>query len=207
MAYIPGVGMELLHEKNRIIIEDKAITAIDTFVLDFTSILRHYTEYVIVSGYVVILFGRVRGTEDIDTLLKYLDKPRFLSLYNDLMGNRYYFLNPEDEHGLYEMLQDGLGIRAAKEHTIIPNIEMKFAKDDYDRYALDNRLDVAFGGSHVFVSPVELQIPYKLYLGSKKDIEDAVYLWDLFKENLDMTLLNRFMENLQVRGAPYGIGF
>jgi hypothetical protein len=136
-----------------------------------------------------------------------MDKPRFLSLYNDLMGNRYYFLNPEDEHGLYEMLQDGLGIRAAKEHTIIPNIEMKFAKDDYDRYALDNRLDVAFGGSHVFVSPVELQIPYKLYLGSKKDIEDAVYLWDLFKENLDMTLLNRFMENLQVRGAPYGIGF
>lgn len=199
--------MELHRENDQITIEDKVINAIDTFVLDFTSILRQYTEYVIVSGYVVILFGRARGTEDIDTLLKYLDKPRFLSLYNDLVENGYYFLNPEDEHGLYEMLQDGLGIRAAREHTIIPNIEMKFAKDDYDRYALDNRLDVAFGGSHVFVSPIELQIPYKLYLGSRKDIEDAVYLWDLFKENLDMTLLNRFTGNLQVRGALYGIGF
>ena len=87
-----------------------------------------------------------------------------------------YFLNPEDVSGLYEMLEEGLRVRIAKEDTIIPNIELKFVKDDFDNYAIDNRLEVVLGEKHLFISPIELQIPYKLYLGGDKDIEDAMYL-------------------------------
>lgn len=170
------VIMKLHHENRKIVIKDKVITALDEFVLDFTRILKKYTDYVVVSGYVVILFGRARGTEDIDTIIKYMDKSAFLSFYQDLTKNRYYFLNPEDADGLYEMLEDGLGIRAAREDTIIPNVELKFDKDDFDRYSIENRVTVFIDQSHVCVSPVELQIPYKLYLRSDKDIEDAVYL-------------------------------
>lgn len=197
--------MKLHHENRKIIMENKVITALDEFVLNFTTILRQYTDYVIVSGYVAILFGRARGTEDIDTIIKYMDKPVFLSLYQNLTRNRYYFLNPEDADGLYEMLEEGLGIRIAEEDTIIPNIELKFSKDDFDTYSLDNRLTVVMGESSVFVSPMELQIPYKLYLGSDKDIEDAVYFWDIFEEKIDANLLKRFMKALHVEGDSYGI--
>ncbi len=49
--------------------------------------------------------------------------------------------------------------------------------------------------------PSSLQIPYKLYLGSDKDIEDAVYLWMLFRETLDGDLLRSFMERLAGPGG------
>jgi hypothetical protein len=168
--------MELKYEHGKIKIENKVFTALDEFVSDFMKLLEGSTDYVIVSGYVGILFGRARGTEDIDTIIRYMDKDTFTSFYQRLSREGYYFLNPEDVTGLYEMLEEGLRVRIAKEDTIIPNIELKFVKDDFDRYSIDNRLEVVIGEKHLFISPIELQIPYKLYLGSDKDIEDAVYL-------------------------------
>jgi len=122
-----------------------------------------------------------------------------------LSNEGYYFLNPEDEKGLYEMLEDGLRVRVAKEDMIIPNIELKFVRDDFDKYAIDERREVIIGGEHLFISPIELQIPYKLYLGSDKDIEDAVYLWEIFKEKIDKVLVGTFMQELRVTGDDYGI--
>jgi hypothetical protein len=197
--------MELKYEHGKIKIENKVFTALDEFVSDFMKLLEGYTDYVIVSGYVGILFGRARGTEDIDTIIRYMDKDTFTSFYQRLSREGYYFLNPEDVTGLYEMLEEGLRVRIAKEDTIIPNIELKFVKDDFDRYSIDNRLEVVIGEKHLFISPIELQIPYKLYLGSDKDIEDAVYLWDIFKGEIDVSLLGRFMKALNVRGKEYGI--
>lgn len=197
--------MELKYEHGKIKIENKVFTALDEFVSDFMKLLEGYTDYVIVSGYVGILFGRARGTEDIDTIIRYMDKDTFTSFYQRLSREGYYFLNPEDVTGLYEMLEEGLRVRIAKEDTIIPNIELKFVKDDFDRYSIDNRLEVVIGEKHLFISPIELQIPYKLYLGSDKDIEDAVYLWDIFKGEINVSLLGRFMKALNVRGKEYGI--
>lgn len=104
------------------------------------------------------------------------------------------------------MLKDGLCVRIAKEEKIIPNIEMKFGKNSIDHYALDHRRSVEFDGLRLFTSPFELQIAYKLFLGSDKDIEDAVYLWEIFREILDHNLLQLCMGRLAVTGEPYGIG-
>jgi len=197
--------MELKYEHGKIAIENKVFTTLDRFVLDFTKLLEEYVDYVIVSGYVVILFGRARGTEDIDILLRKMDKSLFGSFYQRLGDEGYYFLNPEDENGLYEMLEDELRVRVAKEDMIIPNIELKFARDDFDKCAIDKKQGVIIGGQHLFISPIELQIPYKLYLGSDKDIEDAVYLWEIFKEKIDKALMRTFMRELKVTGDDYGI--
>ncbi len=48
-------------------------------------------------------------------------------------------------------------------------------------------------------------IAFKLYLGSDKDIEDAVYLYDIFLEHLDKVKLKQYMNILKVRGKRYGI--
>jgi hypothetical protein len=198
--------MEFKYTKDSILINDKVLTKLDEFVVDFINILRKYCNYVVISGYLPIFFGRTRGTEDVDVFIDYVDKKTFVSFYNDLVKNNYYFLNPEDENGLYEMLTDKLGIRTAKKDTIIPNMEMKFIKDDIDRFTLNNRVKVTVNKkSNLFISPIEVEIPYKLYLGSEKDIEDALYLWDIFQNDLDKKLMNRFMNELNVSGEQYGI--
>lgn len=199
-------AMELRYSAGRAEIEGKIITALDRFVIDFVRLLdEHNIQYVIVSGYVAILFGRARGTEDIDILMERMDAPEFLSFYKSALEHGYDFLNAEDADGLYEMLCERMGIRAAEKDMVIPNMEMKFAKDDFDRYALSHRLEAVFNGVSVYISPIELQILYKIYLGSEKDIEDAIYLWDIFKGKLDIELLERFMRELNVRGEAYGI--
>ena len=47
-------------------------------------------------------------------------------------------------------------------------------------------------------SEMELQIAFKLNLGSEKDLEDARYLYNIFRENLDITLLKRQISELGV---------
>lgn len=197
--------MNLTYEQGEIVMTGKIMTALDEFVLGFLKILEKYTDYVIVSGYVVVLFGRARGTEDVDILTRHMEKPLFDSLYHDLTEGGYYFLNPEEGEGLYEMLEEKLGIRIAEEDTIIPNIELKFLKDDLDKYSIEKRVEVTIGENRLFVSPPELQIPYKLYLGSDKDIEDALYLWKILGEGIDRRVLNQFLKALHVRGEPFGI--
>ncbi|KLK89373.1 hypothetical protein SZ63_00115 [Methanoculleus sediminis] len=186
-------------------IDGKVVTSLDRFVASVTSIIEWYTRYVIVSGYVAILFGRARGTEDIDIFIDYMDYDTFRPFSEDLLAQGFYFLNSDDIEEIYSMLCDRLAVRIAGAGRIIPNIEMKFKKDDFDRYAMSRAKTVEFDDIRFFVSPIELQIPYKLYLGSDKDIEDAVYLWVLFREMLDSELLRSFMERLQVRGEQYGI--
>ncbi len=190
--------MKLIYEDNKIIMEDKEITELDKFVLSFTNLLEKYTDYVIVSGYVVILFGRNRLTEDIDIIIKHIDKEIVESLYQELIKEDYDFLNAESSDRMYEMLEEGSRIRIVQRGAIIPNIDFKSVKDRYDRYSIDNRLELIIGEYHLYISPIELQISYKLYLGSEKDIEDAIYISDIFKDKINLDNMEKFMRELEV---------
>jgi len=46
--------------------------------------------------------------------------------------------------------------------------------------------------------PPELQIVYKLYLGSDKDVGDAVFLYTLSKDDIDVNELERWCRELKV---------
>ena len=196
--------MELEFGEREIHMKNKVITELDKFVFDFVNLLG--IRYVIVSGYVAILFGRSRGTEDVDILIEPIAQSKFLELYEKVEKEDFYFMNSTNPDTVYEMLVEGLAVRIAKKGTVIPNIELKFVKNYIDRYSLDNRLRVVLGDNQVFISPIELQIAYKLYLGSDKDIEDAIYLWEIFKENINRSELHHFMKKMNVEGSEYGIG-
>ena len=199
--------MEILVSENEIVLKDKIITELDKFVFEFLGSIPD-VRYVIVSGYLSILFGRSRGTEDIDILIEWLDENTFTALYSRLRDRKYYFLNPGGVRELYRMLEEGLAVRISKENMVIPNIELKFVRDEIERYSLENRIRLILEDDTTFelyISPIEVQIPYKLYLGSDKDIEDAVYLWEIFKRYLKGEKLKRFMEELKVDGREYGI--
>jgi len=197
--------MQIQYSANRIIISEKYVTLLDQFVLDFVRVLELRTPCVIVSGYVAILFGRSRGTEDVDILIPPIDKDTFRNLHAALVTGGYEFLNAEDADGLHDMLTQRMGIRIARHDQFIPNIELKFLKDDIDRHVFEERVEVNFPGAMVRISPIDIQIAYKLYLGSEKDIDDALYLWEIFKDELDHDKVNDWMKRFNVRGDEYGI--
>jgi len=198
--------VEIVYTRGRVELRGKTLNPLDRFVLSSARLLERHAQYVVVGGYVAVLFGRSRGTEDVDVIIRRLEPSEFLVLYNELRHGGYYFLTPGEPGRLYRMLEEGLRVRVAAEGTVIPNVELKFASSQFDAYSLEHRVAVVLGDEHVFIPPIELQIAYKLYLGGEKDVEDAVYLWEIFKEHLDTQLLRKFMKVLGVRGEDYGIG-
>ena len=97
----------------------------------------------------------------------------------------------------HNYLSEGIPIRFSKKNEFIPNFEIKFPKIKLDDWTLAERKKVIINDYELFISPIELEIPYKLYLGSDKDIEDARFLYKLFKKYLDMKLLSEFNEKLK----------
>lgn len=185
--------------KNSEIIFSKELSMLDNFVLNFTNLLiNHKIKHVIVSGYVAILFGRNRLSEDIDILIQRIAFEKFQKLWQEL-ENSYECLNTGNPYDAYHRyLEAHHAIRIARKGSFIPNIEVKFVKNDLDIFSLENRKKLKINDEILFISPLEIQIPYKLFLGSEKDIEDARFLFKLFKDKLNMALLNRFLTELKI---------
>ncbi|MBD3227316.1 MAG: hypothetical protein GF329_03935 [Candidatus Lokiarchaeota archaeon] len=155
--------------------------------LQFCQIIEKFTEYVIISGFLVISSGRSRGTEDIDVIIKRLDLEQFKKMHNELKRNNFECLQsskPEKIFNLY--LTENLPVRYCMEDRFIPNIEMKFAKDKLDEYQLENRKKIDFTDIDVFFSSVEATIAFKEeFLKSKKDLEDAKHLRIVYKDSIN----------------------
>jgi hypothetical protein len=199
------MSMELEFRDGAIVLHDKVVNMLDRFVFDFLDIAEPFGRYCLVSGYVAILFGRTRGTEDVDLFISRMDRERFLELHRNLLAAGFEFVNPEDGEGLFDMLDEGLAIRAARKGVVIPNMEMKFPREALDEATLEGRQEVRLDDRTLFISPLELQIAYKLLLGSEKDIEDAIYIFGLMREHLDPKKLEEHKAMLNVSGEEHGI--
>jgi predicted nucleotidyltransferase len=176
----------------------KALNELDKLVIDFVKILNESRiNYVLVSGYVSILFGRSRSSEDIDLIVEKMLYKQFHELWSKIT-ERFYCLvpdNPKSAHANY--LTQSTSIRFAKRGEFLPNIEFMFPKaEELDNWVLQNAREVILNGTRLRISPFELQIAYKLFLGSDKDIEDARHLYKMFKDNLDDALLRQFLIKL-----------
>lgn len=172
---------------------DRELNELDKFVLDFIKILQKHTDYVIISGYVSILLGRTRGTEDIDVFIKELSKNKFVDLCNNLKKEGYWCLNSEESDELYSYLNDGLAIRFALKKETIPNFEIKFARNKLSKGSFNERISVITKGGSIRISSLERQIAFKrYYLKSDKDLEDARHIEEVFKNNIDRKKINIF---------------
>jgi hypothetical protein len=189
--------MELRYTKDFIELKEKKLSELDKFVKDFIPILRNYVDYVIVSGYIAILFGRNRASEDVDIIIEKPDYYKFEKLWDDI-NTQYECINAfNPQEAYYEFLKNNTPIRFSKKNCFIPNFEMKLPKIELDNWTLKERKKVVVNNYELFIAPIELEIPYKLFLGSDKDIEDARFLYVLFKKYLDMTILNEFNQKLK----------
>ena len=176
---------------------DRELSDLDKFTIEFTNILKKHTGYVIISGYVAILLGRARASEDVDIIIPRVDFSDFKKLYKNLKENDFYCLNAEEEEIVYSYLEENLAIRFAKLDTIIPNVELKWIKNDFDKIALKKTIDVKIQNENVCISHLELQIAFKeVILKSPKDLEDAQHLRSVARDYLDTSLIQKYKEML-----------
>ena len=179
---------------------DKEINELDKFVFRFIDILKKHVNYVIVSGYVAILLGRDRGTEDIDIIIPKIDKQKLVFLYNILNDNGFWCLNSSDVNDLYAILISKSSIRFALEPSVSPNAEIKFSKDSYDDLALKNPIKILLGDKELNTSFLELQIAFKEeVLKSNKDLEDAKHIRLVAKWHINENLINEYKRVLRGR--------
>ena len=112
--------------------------------------------------------------------------------------NNYWIVN-EDPEAALSMLEEGLAIRVAKKNTFEPNFEIKFPKRDTDFYSLSHRIKVILRSGTIYIGSLELNIAFKLFLSSEKDIEDARFLYRLFKDKLNRERIDYFINKLKVK--------
>lgn len=96
------------------------------------------------------------------------------------------------------MLENGDNIWVAPEDQITPHLEVKFVRDEFDRASLTNAITAQIDSHSIPIGPLELQVAYKLSLGSRKDVEDAVHLYTLFEESLSVSHLEDWVTRLGV---------
>jgi len=179
---------------------DKIINELDRFVFGFIEILEKHTDYVIVSGYVVILLGRDRATDDVDIIIPKMDKIGLKLLYDDLIKNGYWCLNSSELDDLYGLLVSKHSIRFAVEPKVSPNVELKFSKDMYDDIALKKPIIIKINSKKLKTSFLELQIAYKEeVLKSNKDMEDARHLRVVAERYLNENLIKEYKKELRRR--------
>ena len=162
----------------------------------FCSILEKHCKYIVVSGFVAISSGRTRGTEDIDIIIERLDINAFEKLHNELTKNGFICMQGNNPKNLYEdYLKDNLSIRYTYKNLILPEMELKLAKDELDEYQLKKRVKLPETGLDVWFSTVDFNIAFKEeLLKSDKDMEDAKHLRIVYANEIDENEINRIKE-------------
>lgn len=178
---------------------NRTLSNLDALVVRFIKILEKYAEYVIISGYVSILLGRSRATEDVDIFIKHISFEKFSQLYEELKKRGFWCLNAEKPFEIFSYLKDGLAVRFAEEGKSIPNFEVKFTKKKSDEDAFNDCIKVILlEGNTLKISSLERQIAFKRYfLCSDKDIEDALHVEEVFKDKLDYNKINKLKESIK----------
>lgn len=189
-------GIEL---RNGTLTVRRAPNQLDELAIAFSEQLDRFDiEHVYVAGYVAILTGRARSTEDIDVLIEPIDEETTDKLVEVLDAEGFW--GPAMPlSSMFEMLENGDNIWVAPNDQMTPHLEVKFTRDEFDRASVKSNITARIGNNEIPIGPLELQIAYKLYLGTRKDIEDAVHLYTLFEESLSDTRLEEWVNRLGVK--------
>ena len=166
---------------------------LDEFAINFSKIIEKYTDYIIVSGFVAISSGRTRATEDIDMIVKPVDKDTFNKIHKDLVKHNFVCIQSNDSEGIYDnYLRKFDSIRYIIKNRPLPQMELKFAKDELDEYQLKTKTKLKLTGLDLWFSNINVNIAFKEHLlKSQKDLEDAKHLRIVYQELVSEDEINK----------------
>jgi len=170
-------------------IRDKNI--LDKFCIKFCKIIEKYCKYIIVSGFVAISSGRSRATEDIDMIIEKINFEKFKKLHNELVKKGFVCMQSDSAEKVYDYLKDNLAARYTLKNQPLPEMEIKFAKDELDLHQLKTRIKLPLTGLDVWFSNINMNIAFKEeLLKSDKDLKDAEHLRKIYTELVDEKEIN-----------------
>ena len=176
----------------------RILNELDRLALSFIRILEKYTDYLIISGYVSILLGRTRITEDIDIFIKKLSFEKFSEFYNELRNKGFWCINAEKPEEIFSYLEECLAARFSRENQAFPNFEVKFPKRRVDEEAFQDFITVKLKEGELRISSLERQIAFKkYYLKSDKDVEDAEHIEKTFRGKIDYDKINKLKKIIE----------
>lgn len=178
-------------------ISDKNI--LDDFCERFCKIVEKHTKYIVVSGFVAISSGRTRGTEDIDMIIPKLTLAEFGQLHRDLIKNNFICVQDNGPEIIYKnYLTDGASVRYIQKDKLLPEMEIKFAKDALDYLQIKTRVKIPQTGLDVWFSSISMNIAFKEeYLKSDKDLADAKHLRIVFSELVNEKEINEIKKMIR----------
>lgn len=171
--------------KEGIIILNKDMTGIDIFLRDFLKILVKHSDYLVVSGFVSIVSGRTRGTEDIDIIFPKMEKGKFKLLFEELIKGKFWCYQGDGWEEAYSYIVDLKSIRFARVGEMFPNVEFIPFDDSKKakKFEFEHPQLMRIGDFDFKVPPIEFEILYKeIVLAGDKDIADALHLRTFFSE-------------------------
>lgn len=171
-----------MHDKN----------ILDKFIEDFAEIVEKHCKYIVVSGFLAIAHGRSRGTEDIDMIVEKPDYEKFKKMHADLVKSGFECLQSSDASVLYnDYLCKNISVRYIRKGFELPELELKFAKDELDALQIATRKKMPLTGLDIWFSSVEMNIAFKEeLLKSDKDIKDALHLRLVYAKDINERLIN-----------------
>ncbi|MCZ7397814.1 MAG: hypothetical protein O8C59_04830 [Candidatus Methanoperedens sp.] len=171
----------------------------DDHVLDFIEKLsNHNIKYVVTSGFIETSVEQNRINSDVEILIRNVTFEKFLKFWLEL-EKTYECLDTDDPIDAYNgYLRNHHAIRIRKLEVNALNFILRFVKNDLDRALLKYRKYAKLKDKKIYVSSLEIMIPYKLSMGSGKDIEDAISLFERFKDELNTELLEKFLKELEI---------
>ena len=172
---------------------------LERFLNDIVFIVEKHARYIVVSGFVAIAHGRIRGTEDIDMIIERLAKPEFARLHEALLKRGFECEQSPDPGELFDQyLTKHLSVRYVRKGTITPVLELKFAKDELDDDQIRMRTKLQLTGMDVWFSTIETNIAFKEeLLKSPKDIEDARHLRLVYEGKLNIVALEKIKKDIR----------
>lgn len=171
--------------------EVKNGTILDKFVEDFVEVVEKHVDYIIVSGFVAICHGRSRGTENIDMIIEKISLDKFKLLHEDLIKNNFECMQSQNVKEVYDYLSNKDSVRYVRKGEYLPEMEIKFAKDELDILQLSTKQKLPLSGLDVWFSNIEMNVAFKEeLLKSDKDLKDAEHLRIIYEEKINENLIN-----------------
>ena len=122
-------------------------------------------------------------------------------MYKELKKAGFWCLNTESADEMYDFLDNKMAIRFSRKGASVPNFEVKFPKDKTDEATFQDFITIMLPNNvKLKISSLERHIAFKkYYLGSDKDVEDALHIERLFKEGINHDKINKLKELIKMK--------
>ncbi|MBS3168014.1 hypothetical protein J4216_02740 [Candidatus Woesearchaeota archaeon] len=116
-------------------------------------------------------------------IVESMSKEKFSELHKDLIKNNFVCMQSDSSEEIYSYLKKYLSVRYTYDQMPLPEMEVKFAKDELDKYQIKTKIKLPQTGLDLYFGSINMNIAFKEeLLKSEKDMEDSSHLRKVYPE-------------------------